>query len=165
MSRMQILALARGDLDLELYLFRVSLMGLWLLAPSAWYRGSRWMGLDRLASIAPDRCSLVARSRFCVGMHSMQRDDTTPHAMTHARDQCCKCCTSTHAQTHAHTLSLSAAPRPQIASIVQRRPVDVCQRPALLWRRRQLSARQRPPRALSCVSSSVSCEPTASCAI
>jgi len=49
---MQILALGFGDLDKELLLFRAALMALWVVAPLAWYRGARWMGLDRCVPIS-----------------------------------------------------------------------------------------------------------------
>ncbi|EKX50653.1 hypothetical protein GUITHDRAFT_135269 [Guillardia theta CCMP2712] len=78
-----VLLLAGGDVDRELFVFRFILLILWVLAPMAWYRGARGLGLDRLQASA---CSLLwmrvsDQHSFGVGVNALLGKGLLSHFM------------------------------------------------------------------------------------
>jgi len=93
-----VLALAGGDVERELFLFRCGLLALYLAGPLCWYRGARGLGFDRLLAVLFSAVLRVPASNHRACMH----------ARTHARTRMpTRTCTCTHACTHtcAHLLS------------------------------------------------------------
>lgn len=68
-----VLALAQGDCEVELFLFRCCLLALYISGPPCWYWGSRGLGLDRLqATCAAVLYFYIAdQHSFGVGVNSL----------------------------------------------------------------------------------------------
>jgi hypothetical protein len=61
------LAAPLADTGARIFLYKLTVIGLWATMPAAWYLGARWLGFDRVASLVFGLATLAVRDIHAVG--------------------------------------------------------------------------------------------------